>query len=331
MSEWPRPRIVASRCLGFASCRFNGQVIRNDLIERLRAHVEFVTPCPEVEIGLGVPRDPVRVVSTGGEKRLMQPATGRDLTAEMNEFAERFLDGLGPADGFILKSRSPSCGPTNVQVYHGAKDAGKAGRASGFFAAAAARRYPHHAFEEEGRLRNADIREHFLASVFASARFRRAVEAGRMGALVAFHSAHKLLVMARDQSGLVELGRIVANHQRRPFPEVAARYEPRFRMALARVPRRGRNANVLTHAMGHFSDRLEPPEKSFFLGTLEDYRAGRVPLSVPVYVVRGWAVRWNEGYVLGQTFFRPFPDELAETSDTGRGRDIWRRRTSADR
>ena len=119
MEEYHSPTIVFSRCLGFDSCRYNGQSISDPAVESLKKHVNAVTVCPEVEIGLGVPRDPIRIILLNGEYRLYQPASGRDVTYEMRAFTDRFLDSLGEVDGFVLKYGSPSCGPRGVKVYDG--------------------------------------------------------------------------------------------------------------------------------------------------------------------------------------------------------------------
>jgi uncharacterized protein YbbK (DUF523 family) len=135
MRNFPKPKIVASKCLEFEACRFNGQVISDAFVRSLRDTVEFITVCPEVEIGLGTPREPIRIIEIQGRKSLKQPATGRDVTAEMQNFSRQFLDSLPEVDGFILKSRSPSCGPKDVRVY--SESGLPAKNSTGFFAQAA--------------------------------------------------------------------------------------------------------------------------------------------------------------------------------------------------
>src|SRR5690606_37793276 len=116
--ELVRPRVVGSRCLGFAACRYNAQVVKDDFVAQLGPHVDFVEVCPEEDIGLGTPRDPIRLVrATAGGTALVQPATGRDLTVLMRDFSLGFLDQIDHVDGFILKNRSPSCGTAGVKVY----------------------------------------------------------------------------------------------------------------------------------------------------------------------------------------------------------------------
>lgn len=322
MALFPRPRIVVSKCLGFAPCRWNGVTVPDEWVARMAAHVDFVPVCPEVEIGLGVPRDPMRVVSVGGELRLVQPATGRDVTAEMARFSRGFVDTLGDVDGFILKSRSPSCGIKDVKVYAAADASAISGKGAGFFAAAVLERFGDLPVKDEGRLTNFAIGEHFVMRVFALARLRETLQSGAMRDLVAFHTRHKLLLMAYNQTALRTLGRIVANPDRRPFASVATDYQAHFRKAFLRPPRVGALINVLMHAFGYFSEHLSAREKAFFLDTLERYRARKVPFSAPAAVLRSWIARFEKDYLAEQVLFALYPEALAEVTDSGKGREL---------
>ncbi len=311
MRTFARPIIVASRCLGFAPCRYNGLIIADPFVARLAPHVEYITPCPEVDLGLGVPRDPIRVVQVGGELRLLQPATGRDLTQDMRAYTEAFLASLGEVDGFILKTRSPSCGIKEVKLYPGPDTVQPIGHTRGFFGGAIGERFSHLAVEDEGRLNNWRIREHFLTRVFTLAAFRAVKAAATMPSLVRFQAENKLLLLSYHQEEMRVLGRIVANHERLPLAAVLADYERHLWAALAHPPRRASAINVLMHALGYFSARLSQQEKAFFLETLERFRQGQVPLSMPKQLVRAWSARFGEDYLAQQTFFAPYPDGLA--------------------
>ena len=168
MTAFPKPRIVISKCIGFDPCRYNGEIVQDKFVRRLEPHVEFVCVCPEVEIGLGTPRAPVRVVASGESFKLIQPASGLDVSDKMREFSRGFLDGLKEVDGFILKNRSPSCGFTDVKVYAGPEKGAAIGRTAGFFGGAVLEKVGDRAVEDEGRLLNLSIREHFLTRVFAA-------------------------------------------------------------------------------------------------------------------------------------------------------------------
>lgn len=320
MRPFPTPRVVVSKCLGFDRCRYNGAVIEDPFVERLREHVAFVPVCPEMEIGLGCPRDPIRVVVEGGVRRLVQPATGRDVSEAMRALAARLLDGAGEVDGFLLKSRSPSCGLKDVKEYPGPESAVPRGVGRGFFGEAVLERFGHLAVEDEARLRNFTLREHFLTRLFALAAFRDVRRQGGMKNLVRFHAENKGLLMAYHQAQLRKLGRVVANHERRPEAAVFADYAAGLATALARPPRFTSIINVLMHALGYVSERLEAREKAFFLDALEKYRAGQVPLSVATALIQAWALRFDVAHLLEQTFLAPYPEALVEITDSGKGR-----------
>ncbi|MBN1433281.1 DUF523 and DUF1722 domain-containing protein [Candidatus Fermentibacterales bacterium] len=326
-SHFQRPTLVLSRCLEIDSCRYNGLAISAPIVKRLQPFADLIPVCPELEIGLGVPRDPISLVRTApsGEPRLVQLSTGRDLTRTMHEFCSRFLGALSPAtDGFLLKSRSPSCGIHDAKVRSGA-ERGSAilGRAPGLFGAAVLAAFPELPVTHEGRMLNFRLREHWLTSVFTLARFRETVEAcassGRIGALVELHARLKLLLLAQGRVHLERLGKIAANPERRKAAGVLDDYGTALRAALARPSRSAANVDVLLHAMGHMKKMLSPGEKAFFLDSLEEYRQGRLPLSACCSMLRSWAVRFGNDYLLSQAYFEPYPRELLELTDSGLG------------
>lgn len=322
MRNFIKPQVVVSKCLGFAACRYNGATISDDFVHRLAPFVEFIPICPEVEIGLGVPRDPIRVVLIAAEPRLIQSTTERDVTAQMREFAAAFLATVTGADGFILKSRSPSCGLTDVKVYPRLGKASPVGKSYGFFGGAVLAHFPQLPIEDEGRLTNFRIREHFLTQLFTIASFRAIKKSVTMKDLVQFHAENKYLLMAYHQQELRALGKIVANHEHKPPAEVFRAYEEHLLTALRRPPRYTSNINVLMHGLGYFSAELTAEEKAYFLDTLEQYRAAQAPLSVCLAILRAWIVRFGQQYLSQQTFFAPYPAELVEITDSGKGRKL---------
>jgi uncharacterized protein YbgA (DUF1722 family)/uncharacterized protein YbbK (DUF523 family) len=296
--SFPRPVLAASLCLGDSRVRYDGQAVRDGFFAALAPHVELRPVCPEVEIGLGVPRAPIHRLGD----RLVQPSTGRDLTDLMVRFADGWLDALGPIDGVLLKSRSPSCAPRDAKQPDGR-------RGPGLFAERLLRRRPEAVVEDEGRMRNRRLREHFLARLFAHAALR---EVRTPGQLVAFHARHKLLLMACSERALRELGRIVASPKGR-----LAEYAARFRSALASAPRVSTQINALEHALGYFREDVSGPERRHFLKCLADLRAGKTVLSVPVALLRGWLLRHPKPYLEGQAFLDPFPEALVDLADSG--------------
>ena len=322
MFEHVTPKVFISHCLGFGRCRYNGQTIVDPFVETLRPYVEPVTVCPEVEIGLGVPRHPIRRIEEPGGISLIQPETGRDVTSEMTAFTESFLDTLDETDGFILKYRSPSCGPNQVKIYNSRKPEAGSRKGAGAFGGRILERFCGLPIEDEGRLHSFDIRQHFLTQLFSLARFRAVAQEGTMANLIAFHSRHKYLLMSYSQVGLKRLGRTVANAEHRPAGEVIEAYRGDLLRALAKPPRRTNSINVLLHVLGHVSDGLKPAEKAFFLDELGRYRDRRVCLSAPTSLLRSWIVRFDVPYLMDQYYFEPFPEVLVEVLDSGKGRKL---------
>lgn len=315
-----KPIIVSSKCIEFAACRWNGLLIKDDFVQQLIPFVEFRPVCPEHEIGLGIPRNPIRVVRIKDKPILYQPATSKDFSEQMNKFTQSHLESLNEVDGFILKSRSPSCGIKDVKIYGGIDKAPVTGKGAGFFGQAVIDRYPYLPIEDEGRLTNFRIREHFLTRVFGLASWRKLKKS--IAALVEFQSANKLLLMAYNQKELRNLGQIVANHEKKQIDTVFAEYGIHFKKALATIPRVSSSVNVLTHALGYFKTGLKAAEKAHFLKTVDKYREGKIPLSVPVGIIHSWIARFGQEYLVGQTYFEPYPEELIQVSDSGKGRDF---------
>ena len=308
-------RIGVSSCLLGAKVRFDGGHKRSDfLVEVLGNFVEFVPTCPEVEIGLGIPRPTLRLVREGNsprEVRLIAEKTGADRTAKMNAYAERRVTALGREDlsGYVLKKNSPSCGMERVKVY------GRSGMpthdGSGLFATALMRRYPTLPVEEEGRLSDPQLRENFVERIFAYRRLR-SFFASRwtLGSFVQFHTAHKLILMAHSPTDYRQLGRFVANAKHLSHDEIADRYELAFMGALKKLATPARHTNVLQHILGYLRGHLDDVAREELAGLIEDYRQGLVPLVVPVAFFRHYVHKFDIEYLRGQIYLEPHPKEL---------------------
>lgn len=318
-----KPRLVASRCLGFAPCRWNGVTIPSEVMKLLLPHVEVQTVCPEVAIGLGVPRDPVRVIGLKKEDRkLYQPATGKYHTGAMVEFTDRFLKNLPEIDGFILKSKSPSCGFKDVKIYPREGKVAVAAQNSGFFGGAVLALFPNAAIEDDARLTNFRIREHFLTHLYCIARFRHLKENASMKGLVQFHTRHKYIFMAYNQKQMGVLGRLVANPDKTPMDALLRDYGLQLSLVFAKMPRYNSHINVLMHALGYVSKKISSDEREYFLNLLEEYRHAQLPLSVPLGVMKSQLIRFQESYLLDQFYFNPFPAGMVQVTDSGKGRTM---------
>ncbi len=310
--SFARPVVFVSRCLGFAACRYDGVAIGNELVEAMRGHVEFRAVCPEMAVGLGVPREKIRIVRAGGEKlRLVQPATGRDLTDAVTRFAELRLNSGCGLHGFILKSRSPSCGISDAKTYSRADAKAPIGRCAGIFAAAALRKFPDLPIEDEVRLADPRLRENFLTRLFTQAAFEAIAQTRSLKTLVQFQAANEALLEAHSRKDAAELRRIVANRERHSLDALLPDYRQRLAQALARPAKSGSNVRALLRAMESLANPPHPREKARFLAALEKYRAGRLPLSAPRRILRAWiAENPDEKALARQTFFEPYPEAL---------------------
>ncbi|MFH1878133.1 MAG: DUF523 and DUF1722 domain-containing protein [Candidatus Omnitrophota bacterium] len=320
MEKFIKPKVFSSKCLGFAACRWNGDTIPDRFIESLKPHVNFITECPESAIGLGVPRDPIRIVLENDKYALRQLNTSKDVTKIMEKFSKDFVSAIKETDGFILKDRSPSCGLKDVKVYRSLEPGSSTGKTSGFFAKEVLERFGNLAVETETRLTNFNLRENFLTRIFLSAKFRKLKAKPSMKDLVKFQAENKLLLMAYNQKELKVMGQIVANHDKKEINDVIEDYREHLYKALAGLPKYTSNINVMMHALGYFSKKLSSDEKRFFLNTLEEYRREQAPLSVPLSLLRSYIVRFKEDYLMRQTFFEPYPVEFVAVRDSGKGR-----------
>lgn len=319
-----RPIICCSACLEFKKCRYSGEVIPDLVIRKLLDFVDFIPVCPEVEIGLGIPRKAVRLCRENDEIKMFQPVTGEDFTDRMWSFTNNFLDKLSTEnypDAFILKHKSPSCGINNVKIYNN-KESYNSKKGNGLFANAAIEQFENAIFEDEGRLSNFTIREHFFTLIFAAAHLRSIIQTGAFRDLVDFHSCYKYLLMGYSQQGLKKLGKIVASGSKKSFVKSATEYRDMFIKTLAKPPGFKSMINSIQHMYGYFSDDLEKPEKMHFLNLIEEYRDERIPLSVLINILKSWAIRFKQDYILQQKILAPFPKELMMITDSGKGRKL---------
>jgi uncharacterized protein YbgA (DUF1722 family)/uncharacterized protein YbbK (DUF523 family) len=318
------PLILLSRCLEHDSCRYDGSMVHDPFVLMLKGFAVFETVCPEVEIGLGIPRMPIRLLRDGesGGVRLFQPATGRDLTVEMSDFCVKRLAASPSFDGAILKFRSPSCGISEVRIYSGPEHGSVLGKGPGLFGGSVLAAMGGKPVIHEGRLKSLPLREHFLTGVFTLARFRRVgAECGggcTMGPLVKFHADAKLLLAAANREEGRRLGRLVAGGG--SLPGILDGYREGLVKALSRPLRRGPCVDTLMHAFGHFKKLLKTREKALFLDSLEDYKSGRSTMAGCRSMLLAWIARFENDYLDDQMFFDPFPGALSNTGDSSGGR-----------
>jgi uncharacterized protein YbgA (DUF1722 family)/uncharacterized protein YbbK (DUF523 family) len=309
----PPIRIGISACLLGRKVRYDGGHKHDHFItDTLGQYFEWVSVCPEVEIKLGTPRPTLRLERHDDQVRLVMPKQGRDLTGTMRTYAKKRVAGLADQDlcGYVLKKSSPSCGMERVKVYH--PNGHPAGKGRGLFAEALLEQFPLLPVEEEGRLHDPRLRENWITRVFAYHRLRHLFcGSWTVGQLVAFHAAHKFLLMAHCPKTLRELGPMVAAAKSAGRKELREAYESRFTTALARLATRAKNTNVLQHIVGFFKRDLDSASRAELLEHIEAYRLGHVPLVVPLVLVAHYVRLLDVGYLRDQIYLNPHPRELA--------------------
>jgi uncharacterized protein YbgA (DUF1722 family)/uncharacterized protein YbbK (DUF523 family) len=305
-------KIGISSCLLGEKVRFDGGHKEDGFITNtLAVYFDFVPVCPEVDIGLGTPRETIRLEGTDSP-RLVAPKSGRDLTEQMHEYSGRRLEELKQVGlhGYILKKDSPSCGMERVRIYSAdGKSVTRTGR--GLYAAALINRFPLLPVEEEGRLNDPVLRENFIERVFGFYRWTEFSTSGPQAKdLVAFHTRQKLTLLSHSPDLYRELGRMVATASERPWPEVLESYGTGFMEALRVRATRRKQSNVLYHLAGYLKKSLDGDDKQELVSLIENYRTGGVPLIVPITLLKHHFRKFPAPWVRDQVYLNPYPAEL---------------------
>lgn len=304
--------------LGISSCLL-GNLVRYDgghqhdryLTDILGPYVEYIAVCPEVECGLGIPRETLRLVGSPEAPRLVTTKSGIDHTERMRSWAVEHLQRLAQEDldGFIFKKGSPSSGMERVKVYTDQGMPRKIG--AGIFARTFMERFPSLPVEEDGRLYDPGLRENFFERIFAHRRWRQLLAGSPdIGTLVAFHTTHKLLILAHSETIYREMGRLVAGAKNLEREELFSTYERLLMDALKRQSTLKKHTNVLMHMLGYFKKRLTADEKIEILEIIEQFKMGYLPLIVPVTLLNHYVRKYGEEYLAGQFYLNPHPLEL---------------------
>jgi uncharacterized protein YbgA (DUF1722 family)/uncharacterized protein YbbK (DUF523 family) len=311
-SDDTRVRLGVSACLVGQHVRFDGGHKRDPFLTGLfDPFVEWVPVCPEEEAGFGTPREAMHLARTGAGIRLLTVRSGRDLTDPLQAASSARLAQLASADldGYVLKKDSPSCGLQRVKVYDPHGSPARSG--TGFFARALCAAFPLLPVEEEGRLCDPGLREHFIARVFAYRRLRQ-LQASRTrpADLMRFHARHKLLLLAHSPAHYTGLGRMVAEGHRADPAALVSAYGREFMGALAVPASRGRHANVLQHMAGYLRRFVGADVRRDLSDTIIEYARGLLPLVVPVTLMAHHVKHHRIPYLLDQVYLQPHPKAL---------------------
>lgn len=306
------PKLGIGACLTGEAVRYNGVGKRaNESVRRLSEHFSMRPFCPEVAIGLGVPREPIRLVGEAGSPRAMDSATQtHDYTDKLQTFAERVVRGEPDLCGYILVKGSPSCGYKRVKRYNESGNA-VASDSAGVFASALQKEDPLLPVEEDGRLNDPALRESFVCRAMTYHDWKQLCAGGlTRHRLIEFYSRHKYLVMAHDYNSYKAIGRLLADAGNRELGELAAEFITALMAALARPANRRSHSNALLHITGYLKRVVSSRERQQLRELIQQYSAGLVPLVVPITMLRHHFSNHPDPYITKQTFLSPYPDTL---------------------
>jgi uncharacterized protein YbgA (DUF1722 family)/uncharacterized protein YbbK (DUF523 family) len=305
-------RIGVSRCLLGEEVRYDGGHKRDQfLTDVLGRYVEWVPICPEVEAGLGAPREAMRLVGTPQHPRLVTIKSGTDHTRALDTMTAKRIEELKSLDlsGYVFKKGSPSCGIERVRIYN--EEGVPSRNGVGLFARAFMKQFPLTPVEEEGRLCDSTLRENFIERVFCYHRWQNLIQKGvTRQALVRFHTIHKYVLLAHHPQQYKVLGRLIGQAEQYRPKELAHRYGELFMNTLALKTTVRKHVNVLQHIIGHFKERLSTHEKTELAGVISDYHQELAPLIVPLTLIKHYVQIFDVGYIRDQVYLNPHPKEL---------------------
>ena len=307
-----KPQIGVSACLASQAVRFDGGFMSNKFIlNECTPFFDIHTVCPEVEMGLGIPRQVIQLRDFEGEIKLVYSKNPEnEITPEMREFSERRIKSLPTLDGYIFKKDSPSCGVFKVPVKNN-KSGMRKRNGIGIFAQAFKDKHPNVPTEDEGRLNDKGIRENFLERVYAHYRWRQIAETQNpLKSFRDYHKKYKLILMAKDNNAYRQLGRMVASVNKNNFNEVSEQYFCLFMQAMSNIPSHGHHINVMMHILGYLKDQLNKKDKAELLEWFETYREERVARVTPLMLLQHHFNRHQNDYIAEQYYFSPFPSKL---------------------
>lgn len=308
-----RPLLGVSACLMGQTVRFDkGHKQNHYIMDELSHHMDFMSMCPELEAGFGVPRPTMQLREQNRETRLVfSKHPDVDVTDTLMSYSKKKIRKLSHLDGFVFKKDSPSCGVFRVPVVvHSNGMRERVG--TGLFAQAFQQEYPLIPLEEEGRLNDAALRENFFERVYAYRRWKEIdADEKSVQALIEFHARHKFMLMARGSQYYQELGRIVSGTSRKDLLEKRQRYIHRFMEIMKLLSKPGRQVNVLQHIMGYLKKSLSADDKQELLTIFESYRNRQTPLITPVTLLTHHLRIYPQSYIVNQHYLNPFPKQLA--------------------
>ena len=310
-----KPKIVVSECLYGTKCRYDGQGYNDKVIQSLKDYVDIQTVCPELAIGLSIPREPIRIEMNkeNEEYRLVDYNSKNDYTNQMTEFSEEFINGLDDIDGFILKSRSPTCGLKDAKVYYRGNKCSIRSNENGFFLQKIIDKYDYLPIENEGRLKNYNIRDNFFTRIFFINNLKNNKN------IIEFHKNNLLLLKSYDEESTNEVSDILNENR---MEDQVHQYKEKVLNIVSNQRKKENKLSIIIKVFEKYKNMLNEEEINMFNGLIESYENQRIPFSTLEVVIKMYATRFKDKDILNQTFFYPYPENLINITDSGKGRKL---------
>lgn len=310
-----KPKIVVSECLYGTKCRYDGQGYNDKVIQSLKDYVDIQTVCPELAIGLSIPREPIRIEMNkeNEEYRLVDYNSKNDYTNQMTEFSEEFINGLDDIDGFILKSRAPTCGLKDAKVYYRGNKCSIRSNENGFFSQKIIDKYDYLPIENEGRLKNYNIRDNFFTRIFFINNLKNNKN------IIEFHKNNLLLLKSYDEESTNEVSDILNENR---MEDQVHQYKEKVLNIVSNQRKKENKLSIIIKVFEKYKNMLNEEEINMFNGLIESYENQRIPFSTLEVVIKMYATRFKDKDILNQTFFYPYPENLINITDSGKGRKL---------
>lgn len=310
-----KPKIVVSECLYGTKCRYDGQGYNDKVIQSLKDYVDIQTVCPELAIGLSIPREPIRIEMNkeNEEYRLIDYNSKNDYTNQMTEFSEEFINGLDDIDGFILKSRSPTCGLKDAKVYYCGNKCSIRSNENVFFSQKIIDKYDYLPIENEGRLKNYNIRDNFFTRIFFINNLKNNKN------IIEFHKNNLLLLKSYDEESTNEVSDILNENR---MEDQVHQYKEKVLNIVSNQRKKENKLSIIIKVFEKYKNMLNEEEINMFNGLIESYENQRIPFSTLEVVIKMYVTRFKDKDILNQTFFYPYPENLINITDSGKGRKL---------
>ena len=310
-----KPKIVVSECLYGTKCRYDGQGYNDKVIQSLKDYVDIQTVCPELAIGLPIPREPIRIEMNkeNEEYRLIDYNSKNDYTNQMTEFSEEFINGLDDIDGFILKSKSPTCGLKDAKVYYHGNKCSIRSNENGFFSQKIIDKYDYLPIENEGRLKNYNIRDNFFTKIFFINNLKNNKN------IIEFHKNNLLLLKSYDEELTNEVSDILNENR---MEDQVHQYKEKVLNIVSNQRKKENKLSIIIKVFEKYKNMLNEEEINMFNDLIESYENQRIPFSTLEVVIKMYATRFKDKDILNQTFFYPYPENLINITDSGKGRKL---------